>query len=199
MVISLMRYILGILVLSVILLAGKLLLDPRPSPATVPATSSSEAAATLPTPAVTSDQQKDVATNAWPETQTVAEPSDDRAQDEPAPDNPAAKPPEKSEIAWMDAWSRPIPEPDTVFMDMSQVSRGGKPVATPYAAPPPLTTGTYLANADGTQSTVLGDIVVNADGSRSKVEGDRILKPDGTLGVLVGNEVLWSDGSKSTR
>lgn len=194
-----MRYFLGILVLAVIVLAGKLLLDPGASPPSPPAPASSEAATPELTPVVTADQREDIATNSWPETQEVAGPSGDGVQAEPAPDSPEAKPPGKSEIAWMDAWSRPIPEPDTVFMDMSAVSRGGKPVATPYDAPPPLTSGTYLTNADGTQSTVLGDIVVNADGSRSKVEGDRILKPDGTLGVMVGNEILWSDGSKSTR
>lgn len=194
-----MRYILGILVLAVILLAGKLLLSPRAAPAAFPGPVSTEVAAPMPATAAISNQRKDVATDPWPEPGEGAEPSAESAQAGPATAGPEAKPPEKSEIAWMDAWSRPIPEPDTVFMDMSQVSRGGKPVATPYVAPPPLTTGTYLTNADGTQSTVLGDIVVNADGSQSKVEGDRIVKPDGTLGVMVGNEVLWSDGSKSTR
>jgi hypothetical protein len=101
---------------------------------------------------------------------------------------------------WAGAWGRQLPDPNVIDMDISQLGKpGGKAVPIPYVEPPPLPSGSYLTNADGTQSMVLGKTIVNADGSKDTIDGHQILKADGRLGVMVGNDILWSDGSKSTR
>jgi hypothetical protein len=129
----------------------------------------------------------------------------------PQDEDPAAAAKRKAEVPpdeklemqkslWAGAWGRQIPDPDIIDMDISQVGKpGGKAVPIPYVEPPPLQSGSYVTNADGTQSMVLGNTIVNADGSKATIDGHQILKSDGTLGVMVGNDILWSDGSKSTR
>lgn len=130
-------------------------------------------------------------------------PPQDENQETSAKPQAEAPTDEKREMQkslWAGAWGRQIPDPDIIDMDLSQVGKpGGKAVPFTYVEPPPLPSGSYVTNADGTQSMVLGNTIVNADGSKATIDGHQILKSDGTLGVMVGNDILWSDGSKSTR
>lgn len=194
---------LTLLIIAIAAVAGKMWIDSanRPAPAVplipehlVETPQAGDAARALPV------GQDAFATTPGPSSVATPPPDDPEAAAKKKSEAEAREKLETQKSLWVGAWGRQIPDPDSIDMDVSQLrKKGGKAVPLPYVEPPPLASGTYLTNADGTQSMVFGDTIVNADGSKSRVDGHQIIKPDGTLGVMVGNDVLWSDGSKSTR
>lgn len=192
-----------VLVLAVVAVAGKMWVDSanRPAPA----------AATASGPVVEAQEPADstrpVSVDSGATTPPAFASTEPNAPDEGSDDTarrkaeaPADEKLEMQKSLWAGAWGRQIPDPDIIDMDLSQAGKPDvKAVPIPYVEPPPLPSGSYLTNADGTQSMVLGNTIVNADGSKATIDGHQILKSDGTLGVMVGNDILWSDGSKSTR
>lgn len=195
---------LTLLILAIAAVAGKMWIDSanRPAPAVplIPehlVETPQAGDTTRPSPAPVRDT---FATMPSPSSATTPAPDDPEAAAKRKAEAEAKEKMETQKSLWVGAWGRQIPDPGSIDMDISQLrKKGGKAIPMPYVEPPPLASGTYLTNADGTQSMVFGDTIVNADGSKSKVDGHQIIKPDGTLGVMVGNDVLWSDGSKSTR
>jgi len=191
-----------VLVLAVVAVAGKMWVDSanRPAPA---ATRASGPVVEAQEPADSTRPASVDSGASTPAPFASAEPSaldEDSDAAKRKADAPADEKLEMQKSLWAGAWGRQIPDPNSLDMDMSQVGKpGGKAVPIPYVEPPPLPSGSYLTNADGTQSMVLGNTIVNADGSKATIDGHQILKSDGTLGVMVGNDILWSDGSKSTR
>ena len=190
-----------VLVLAVVAVAGKMWVDSanRPAPAAAPASGPVVEAQ------VTADSTRPASMDSGAPTPAAFASAEPNAQDENPDAKPKAEAPanEKLEMQkslWAGAWGRQLPDPNYIDMDTSQLGKpGGKAVPIPYVEPPPLPSGSYVTNADGTQSMVLGNTIVNADGSKATIDGHQILKSDGTLGVMVGNDILWSDGSKSTR
>jgi hypothetical protein len=194
---------LTLLVIAVVALAGKMWIDSasRPEPAaslgTDPVAGARRSDAG-PRPA--SAAQESFTPEAGAHTEARSEETNVEAAVEKRPAPVANEKLEMQKSLWVGAWGRQLPDPNVIDMDISQVGKpGGKAVPIPYVEPPPLASGSYLTNSDGTQSMVLGNTIVNADGSKDTIDGHQILKSDGTLGVMVGNDILWSDGSKSTR
>lgn len=192
-----------VLVIAVVAVAGKMWVDSanRPAPAAAPASG----------PVAEAQESADSARTATTDSGTpmpagfgsaepIAKDAEPDADAKPKAEAPANEKLELQKSYWVGAWGRQIPDPNIIDMDISQVGKpGGKAVPIPYVEPPPLPSGSYVTNADGTQSMVLGNTIVNADGSKATIDGHQIVKSDGTLGVMVGNDILWSDGSKSTR
>jgi len=190
-----------VLVLAIVAVAGKMWVDSanRPVPAAAPASGPvAEAQESADSARPSSADSGTPMPAGFGSAEPIAPEGD--ADAKPKAEAPANEKLEMQKSLWAGAWGRQIPDPNIIDMDISQVGKpGGKAVPIPYVEPPPLASGSYVTNADGTQSMVLGNTIVNADGSKATIDGHQILKSDGTLGVMVGNEILWSDGSKSTR